>query len=108
MLGFPELGEMNIGLFILKAKSLVGEICMLRSQVSSWEMARPHMSLTYSLLSLPFVGLDFHLKFIHQILQSQHILPVLLTLQVNVGKALKEGQCCTRTPSQSGGMQVQF
>ena len=61
------------------------------------------MHLTYSLLSLPLVGLDFHLEFIHQILQSQHILPVLLTLQMNIGMSLKKGGSAVLGPSQSGG-----
>lgn len=81
MLGFPELSEVNIGLFILKAKSPAGETSMPLCQGSLWETGQA-THLTYSLLSLPLVGFDFHLKFIHQILQSQHILPVLLTLQV--------------------------
>lgn len=84
MLRFPELGEMNVGLFILKAKRPASEIRMPLSQGSRWETGGPPKRLTHSLLSLPLVGLDFHLKFIHQVLQSQYILPVLLTLQTRM------------------------
>ncbi len=38
--------------------------------------------LTHSLLSLPLVGLHFQLQLVHQILKSDDVLLVLLSLQL--------------------------
>lgn len=38
------------------------------------------MGHTYSFLCSSLVGFDFHLQFVHQVLQTDSILPILLSL----------------------------
>ena len=50
------------------------------------------MLVTYSFLSLPLVSLDFELQFVYQILESVHILLVLLSLHRLNKRFIKQNQ----------------
>lgn len=43
---------------------------------------------TYSLFSSSLVGFDFKLQFVHQVLQTQGILPIFLSLRTQIGNSL--------------------
>lgn len=96
MLSFAEFGEVSVGLFVLKPKrpGRSGErapVSELPVRARPGRCSRTTTSLTYGLLSLPLVRLDFHLELIHQVLQPQHVLPVLFALKARTQPVARGG-----------------
>lgn len=96
MLSFAEFGEVSVGLFVLKPQrpGRSGErapVSELPVRAGPGRCSKTATCLTYSLLSLPLVRLDFHLELIHQVLQPQHVLPVLFALKARTQPVARGG-----------------
>lgn len=63
------------------------------NNLGRWSKERIFIGHTYSFLSSSLVGFDFHLQFVHQVLQTDSILPVLLSLNKSEQEQNKVMRC---------------
>lgn len=81
MLHLPQLSQVSVGLLFLlttkKKKKKLNQILQIL-QTSNYNMF--DRKNTHSFLSLPLVRFHLQLEFVYQLLQSHHVLLVLLGL----------------------------